>query len=95
MTQALAVDLGPDNIRCNAISPGWIETDLSEMYLDRFHDTPEDARAALTRLHPIGRTGRPEDVGQLAAFLASDRSGFLTGENIVLDGGRTARLPMP
>jgi NAD(P)-dependent dehydrogenase (short-subunit alcohol dehydrogenase family) len=94
MTRALAVDLGVDNIRCNAIAPGWIESDLSEDYL-RSHGDPAAARSALEALHPLRRTGRPSDVGDLAVFLASERAGFLTGEVIVLDGGRTALLPSP
>lgn len=94
MTRALAVDLGSDGIRCNAIAPGWIDSDLSETYLDSNPD-PVAARAALAALHPVGRTGRPTDVGDLAVFLASEKAGFLTGEIIVLDGGRTALLPSP
>jgi NAD(P)-dependent dehydrogenase (short-subunit alcohol dehydrogenase family) len=94
MTRALAVDLGPDNIRCNAIAPGWIASELSETYLDSCAD-PAAARDALDRLHPVGRVGQPADVGDLAVYLASDRSSFLTGEIIVLDGGRTAKLPLP
>ncbi|MBT2515687.1 SDR family NAD(P)-dependent oxidoreductase [Arthrobacter sp. ISL-30] len=94
MTRAMAVDLGEDNIRCNAIAPGWIASELSENYLASRPDAT-GAREALDRLHPVGRVGRPADVGDLAVFLASDRSGFLTGEIIVLDGGRTARLPLP
>jgi len=94
LTRALAVDLGESGIRCNAIAPGWMESDLSETYFDSFPDPPA-ARAALERLHPLGRVGHPADVGDLAAFLAGDGSSFLTGEVIVLDGGRTARLPMP
>ncbi|MDF2051657.1 SDR family oxidoreductase [Arthrobacter sp. Cr_A7] len=94
MTRAMAVDLGEDNIRCNAIAPGWIDSELSETYLTTLPD-PVAARGALNRLHPLGRTGRPEDVGDLAVYLAGDRSSFLTGEVIVLDGGRTAKLPLP
>ncbi|NKX56518.1 SDR family NAD(P)-dependent oxidoreductase [Arthrobacter mobilis] len=94
MTRALAVDLGGDNIRCNAIAPGWIASELSENYLASQPD-PAAAREALKRLHPAGRVGNPTDVGDLAVYLASDRSGFLTGETIVLDGGRTAKLPLP
>ena len=92
MTRAMAVDLGADNIRCNAIAPGWIASELSETYLDSYPD-PAAARDALNRLHPLGRVGRPTDVGDLAVYLASDRSSFLTGEVVVLDGGRTAKLP--
>jgi meso-butanediol dehydrogenase/(S,S)-butanediol dehydrogenase/diacetyl reductase len=94
MTRAMAVDLGADNIRCNAIAPGWITSDLSETYLESQPDTAA-AREALSRLHPLGRVGRPTDVGDLAVYLASDKASFLTGEIIVLDGGRTAKLPLP
>jgi len=94
LTRAMAVDLGPDRIRCNAIAPGWIASDLSETYLEAQPD-PGAARDALNRLHPVGRVGRPTDVGDLAVYLASDRSSFMTGEVVVLDGGRTAKLPLP
>lgn len=94
MTRALALDLGADNIRCNAIAPGWITSELSETYLAS-QPAPEEARDALRRLHPAGRIGEPRDVGDLAVFLAGDSAGFLTGEVITLDGGRTAKLPLP
>ena len=94
MTRAMALDLGADNIRCNAIAPGWITSELSETYLAS-QPAPAKARDALKRLHPAGRIGEPRDVGDLAVFLASDRAGFLTGEVITLDGGRTAKLPLP
>ncbi|MGQ3383171.1 SDR family NAD(P)-dependent oxidoreductase [Glutamicibacter sp. TV12E] len=93
MTKALAVDLGADGIRCNAIAPGWIHSALSENYLEAQGD-PAAARAGLKALHPVGRTGRPEDIGNLAVFLASDRAGFMTGEVLVLDGGRMSKLPL-
>jgi meso-butanediol dehydrogenase/(S,S)-butanediol dehydrogenase/diacetyl reductase len=94
MTRAMAVDLGKNGIRCNAIAPGWIASELSENYLESQPDAA-GAREALNRLHPVGRVGQPTDVGDLAVFLASGRSGFLTGEIVVLDGGRTAKLPLP
>jgi meso-butanediol dehydrogenase/(S,S)-butanediol dehydrogenase/diacetyl reductase len=94
MTRAMAVDLGPHDVRCNAIAPGWIASELSEKYLESRSDAAA-ARDALNRLHPVGRVGRPTDVGDLAVYLASDRSSFLTGEIVVLDGGRTAKLPLP
>ncbi|MFI0820822.1 SDR family NAD(P)-dependent oxidoreductase [Streptomyces sp. NPDC021098] len=94
MTRAMAVDLGEDNIRCNAIAPGWITSELSEKYLAS-HADPDAARDALNRLHPLGRVGRPTDVGDLAVYLAGDGSRSLTGKTVVLDGGRTAKLPMP
>lgn len=94
MTRALAVDLGEEGIRCNAIAPGWISSELSERYLDDMSD-PAAARRNLERLHPIGRVGRATDVGDLAVFLASDGASFITGETVVVDGGRTAQLPHP
>lgn len=94
LTRALAVDLGQYGIRCNTIAPGWIDTDLSESYLDSMSD-PTAARARLTQLHPVGRTGRAADIGDVAVFLAGDHSGFISGETIVVDGGRTVRLSNP
>lgn len=94
MTRALAVDLGAHGVRCNAIAPGWIESDLSEKYVASMDD-PDAARAELHRLHPVGRLGRPRDIGQASAFLASDQASFITGEVLVVDGGRTAKLPTP
>lgn len=93
-TRALAVDLGRDGIHCNAIAPGWINSDLSHAYIDAQSD-PVQARADLLKLHPVGRTGEPEDVGGVVVFLASDEAAFITGQVIVVDGGRTAKLPLP
>lgn len=93
LTRATAVDLGPE-IRCNSISPGWIDTPLNSSYFDNQQD--RDAQnAELARLHPVGRVGDPSDVADVAVWLASDESRFVTGQNITVDGGRTARPPMP
>jgi meso-butanediol dehydrogenase/(S,S)-butanediol dehydrogenase/diacetyl reductase len=94
LTRALAVDLGRDGIRCNAIAPGWIASDLSQTYIEAQAD-PDRARNAMIKLHPIGRTGNPEDIGDATVFLASDASSFVTGQVLVIDGGRTAKLPLP
>lgn len=93
-TRAMAIDLGRDGIRCNAIAPGWINSDLSNAYIDA-QPYPEQARQELLRLHPVGRTGEPGDIGATVAFLASDDAAFITGQVIVVDGGRTAKLPLP
>lgn len=94
LTRAMAVDLGKDNIRVNAIAPGWIRSDLSDDYINAQPDS-EQAREDLYKMHPVGRIGEPDDVGQLAVYLASDASTFVTGQVIVIDGGRTSKLPLP
>lgn len=93
-TRALAIDLGKDGIRCNAIAPGWINSDLSNDYINA-QSNPVQARQDLYAMHPIGRTGEPTDIGAMVAFLASEESAFVTGQVFVVDGGRTAKLPLP
>ncbi|NIM27744.1 MAG: SDR family oxidoreductase, partial [Gammaproteobacteria bacterium] len=56
---------------------------------------PDAAWQGLYRMHPLGRVGEPADVGQLVVFLASDAAAFITGQVIVIDGGRTSKLPLP
>lgn len=94
LTRAMAVDLGKDKIRVNAIAPGWIRSALSDDYIN-VQQNPEAAWEGLYKMHPVGRIGEPEDVGKLAVYLASDDSTFLTGQVIVIDGGRTGKLPLP
>lgn len=94
LTKAMAIDLGKDNIRCNAIAPGWIRSALSDDYINA-QPNSQAARDDLYKMHPVGRIGEPEDVGNLAVYLASDSSSFMTGQVMVLDGGRTSKLPLP
>lgn len=94
LTKAMAIDLGKDNIRVNAIAPGWIRSGLSDAYINSQPD-PEAAWEGLHRMHPLGRVGEPDDVGKLAVYLAGNDSEFLTGQVIVIDGGRTSKLPLP
>jgi meso-butanediol dehydrogenase/(S,S)-butanediol dehydrogenase/diacetyl reductase len=93
-TAAIAVDHGRDGVRCNAIAPGWINSDLSESYIDSMKDSAR-VRHELLAMHPAGRLGEPSDVGNLAVWLASDESSFVTGQVYVIDGGRTKKLPLP
>ena len=94
LTRAIAVDHGAEGIRCNAVAPGWIDTELSEAYIDSMPD-PADFRRRIGRIHPVGRTGRPEDVAALVAWLASEESAFVAGQTYVVDGGRMTKLPLP
>lgn len=93
-TRALSVDLGRYNIRCNAIAPGWIDSDLNKNYIQGQNE-PDQAMRELIKQHPVGRTGSPQDIGNAVVFLASDTASFITGQVITVDGGRTAKLPMP
>ena len=94
MTKAMAIDLGKDRIRCNAIAPGWIKSALSDDYINAQQD-PAAAWEGLYQMHPVGDIGKPTDVGNLAVYLSSDGASFMTGQVIVLDGGRISKIPLP
>jgi meso-butanediol dehydrogenase/(S,S)-butanediol dehydrogenase/diacetyl reductase len=94
LTRAIAVDHGRDGIRCNAVAPGWIDTTLNEELITSQPD-PERFRARLGELHPVGRTGLPQDVAGLVTWLASDDAAFVTGQVYAVDGGRLAKLSFP
>ena len=94
LTCAVAVDLGKDGIRCNTVAPGWIDTELNEEFIESMED-PAAFRNRIGGIHPLRRTGRPEEVAALVAFLASDEAGFITGELYRIDGGRMTRLSLP
>ncbi len=81
-TRSLAVQFGPRNIRVNALCPGPVETE----HVRAFFASEEARQRRLDRI-PLGRFGRPEDVAELALYLASDAAGWLTGQAIALDGG--------
>jgi NAD(P)-dependent dehydrogenase (short-subunit alcohol dehydrogenase family) len=84
LTRTLAVEWARHNIQVNAIAPGWFVTDMNEA---AFADPAIHER--LTRDIPARRTGRPEEIGPLAVYLASPGSEFMTGQTIFLDGGQT------
>jgi NAD(P)-dependent dehydrogenase (short-subunit alcohol dehydrogenase family) len=86
MTRSMAVAWGADGIRVNSINPGWT-------LVDRIAEAmTEEQLAELEQIHPVGRIGKPEDVANAVVFLASELAGFVTGECLVIDGGRTAVL---
>jgi 3-oxoacyl-[acyl-carrier protein] reductase len=82
LTKAIAKEFGSRNITCNAVAPGFIETDMTK-------DLPEEFRAHVVKTAPLGRIGLPADVAPVVAFLCSDEAGYITGQTIVVDGGLT------
>jgi len=87
LTHSLAVSLAPYRIRVLTVSPGWIDTSMWQV---------PPRIPSLTRLdhlqHPAGRVGRPEDVASLVAYLASDEAEWMTGVNIIIDGGMITKM---
>lgn len=94
LTLGLAVDLGPDGIRCNTVCPGWIDTDLNRAYME-MHPDRQLVEKQLARLHPVGRTGLPSEIANAVLWLASDDSSFVSGQMIAVDGARTKKIPLP
>lgn len=86
-SRSMAVELAPKKIRVNCISPGVVETPMSDSAV---YNRNEDARKKIEALHPLG-LGKPEDVANAAIYLLSDASGWVTGTNLFVDGGYTAR----
>jgi NAD(P)-dependent dehydrogenase (short-subunit alcohol dehydrogenase family) len=86
LAKCMAVDHARENIRVNTLSPGAVET--RRMILR--HGSMEAARDRSVPLHPIGRLGQPEDIARAALYLASDASSFMTGSDLLVDGGYTA-----
>jgi 3-oxoacyl-[acyl-carrier protein] reductase len=87
LSKSMAVELGPDNIRVNAICPVMAVTGMFELFMG-MPDTPEN-RAKFIGTIPLGRFGQPKDVAAAALFLASDAAEFITGIEFPVDGGRT------
>jgi len=80
LTMSTAKELGSRGITCNAIAPGFIETDMTA-------DLSQEAREYVVKTAPLGRLGSPNDIASVVLFLASDEAGYVTGQTITVDGG--------
>ena len=88
LTHALSISLGPD-VRVNSISPGWIDVTPWQKESAR---EPEKLSKADHAQHPVGRVGVPLDIATLVEYLLSAQSGFITGQDFVVDGGMTKKM---
>lgn len=84
VTKALALELGPHNILINSVCPGFVKTDLVKR-------NPPEKIAALIKDVPLGRLAEPEEIAELVSFLISDKNTYITGANIIIDGGFTCK----
>jgi 3-oxoacyl-[acyl-carrier protein] reductase len=82
LTRSMAMELAERNIAVNAIAPGLIDTPILD-------GLPEERRQDLLKLQPTGRMGRPEDIANTVAFLVDDRTEFITGQVLIVDGGKS------
>lgn len=94
LVRSMAVDLGPDGIRVNALCPGWTATEMSDRETAELAESLgvslDEARARLVEHLPLGRMATPEEVAGCIAFLAGPDAGFITGTTLVADGGGAA-----
>lgn len=91
LTRSLALDEGPHGIRVNAVCPGYTRTQLVQEYIDRQPD-PEATERTIVDVHPLGRIATPAEIAAVCAFLASDEASFVTGAEVFVDGGLSARF---
>jgi len=89
-TKSLAFELGEKNIRVNAIAPGTIDTPLVKSNINKLDEKGKQKfQEMIKSIYPLGRIGRPEDLGGIAVFLASDQASWVTGSVFNIDGGLT------
>ena len=92
LTRSIAIDHGPQ-VRCNAVCPGWIMTQMAEDGFALAKD-PERAMSDALERHPVGRFGKPEDIANIISWLASDESSYVSGACMTVDGGMTSASPL-
>lgn len=88
LTKVAAMEYSAKGVRVNAVSPAVIETDMADRFMDAMGGS--EAKKQMTAMHPIGRTGRSEEVAGAVLFLCSDDASFITGHDLLVDGGFTA-----
>lgn len=86
LTRSMAVDMASRNIRVNCVCPGTVSTPMIESIIALDSD-PDRLRQILNKMHPLGRIAQPSEIGEVIAFLASDRASFMTGSIVTVDGG--------
>jgi NAD(P)-dependent dehydrogenase (short-subunit alcohol dehydrogenase family) len=89
LTHAMAISLGEYGIRVNAISPGWIE--VRDWHYPAVKDSIVHSELD-KKQHPVGRVGKPEDIAAACLYLADEKAGFITGQNLTIDGGMTVKM---
>jgi len=90
LSKGIALDYAKQGIRCNALAPGWVDTPINYAHAEMLGGLKE-VYATIDSFQPIGRPGEPREIANVAIFLASDESSFVTGSVIVADGGMTAK----
>ena len=90
LSKGIALDYAKQKIRCNAIAPGWVDTPINYAHAEMLGGLKE-VYATIDSFQPIGRPGEPREIANVALFLASDESSFVTGSVLVADGGMTAK----
>lgn len=90
LSKGIALDYAKQGIRCNAIAPGWVDTPINYAHAEMLGGL-EKVYATIDSFQPIGRPGEPREIANVALFLASDESSFVTGSVVVADGAMTAQ----
>nr|ACL11812.1 putative short chain dehydrogenase/reductase [Mycolicibacterium brisbanense] len=98
LARSIAVDEAANGLRANAVCPASVDTPMLRASARRFSDGTSEEEGALVdawgRMHPLGRVAQPSEIGEVIAFLCSERASFLTGAAVPVDGGLTASLPV-
>jgi NAD(P)-dependent dehydrogenase (short-subunit alcohol dehydrogenase family) len=86
LTRSMAVDMASRNVRVNCVCPGTVNTPMIHNIIE-LDKNPDKLKRILDKMHPLGHMAQPSEIGEVIAFLASDRASFMTGSIVVVDGG--------